>query len=238
MRITMPLSVYEINRKHTVNHHYFDQIDSEEKAYWLGFLWADGSISKTATRCSGKNRLTLSQKIKEIKHLKKFADALHSDSSIQIREPMPNQKIAVLHINSRLLCESLENIGYGNKQDRLNIPKMPKKLLRHFIRGYFDGDGCLSIYEQKVKQWTIHRQEWSLTGPQRLIENIRDILNQQTTVSPSVKIKTYARTNKAVSLRYGKKADIDTLYHYLYDDATIYLDNKHQKFVDFYSRQS
>ena len=96
MRITMPLSVYEINRKHTVNHHYFDQIDSEEKAYWLGFLWADGSISKTATRCSGKNRLTLSQKIKEIKHLKKFADALHSDSSIQIREPMPNQKIAVL----------------------------------------------------------------------------------------------------------------------------------------------
>ena len=61
------LSSHDINRRHSLNTHFFDTIHNEEQAYWLGFLWADGSWSKTAPRCSGPNRLTLSQKLSEIK---------------------------------------------------------------------------------------------------------------------------------------------------------------------------
>ena len=95
----------------------------------------------------------------------------------------------------------------------------------------------MSIYEQQVKQWTINRQEWSITGTQELLKEIKEILNQDTTVSPNVKLKTYNRTSKVVSLRYGRKADINTLYHYMYDNASIYLESKHQKFLEFYSKQ-
>lgn len=232
----MPTSIYEINRKHTINNQYFDDIKTQEQAYWLGFLWADGSINKTTKRCSGKNRLTVSQKETEKKHLQKFANCLQSNTVIHTREPFPNKKIAVLDINSRPLCKQLENLGFGTKQNRTHIPNLPEHLLRHFIRGYFDGDGCLSIYTQTVKQWTINRQEWSLTGTKSLITEIKNILNKQTTVSKSVKLKSYTRTTKVVSLRYGKKSDINELYHYLYDNATIYLNSKYQKFIDFYSK--
>lgn len=234
----MPTPIYEINRKHSVNSQYFDNIDTEEKAYWLGFIWADGSIAKTAKRCSGPNRLSVSQKSKETAHVQRFADAIQADNEINFQEPMPNKKIAKLDINSRPLCIALEKLGYGIKSYRVHIPNIPTDLICHFIRGYFDGDGGLSLYDQKVKQWTVHRQEFSITGNPILMDEIQTVLNNTTSVSQNVKPKPYKRTKTVVSLRYGKKADIDTLFHYLYDDATIYLESKHQKFIDYHSRQS
>lgn len=234
----MPTSVYKINRKHTIDDTYFDNINSERKAYWLGFIWADGSLSQTAKRCSGHNRLSISQKLDEIQHLEKFKADIKSNAIIHVREPMTNKYVAILDINSRPLCITLESMGYAVKSKRIHIPQIPNDLIRHFIRGYFDGDGCLSIYDQHVKQWVVHRQEFSITGNPILITEIQKTLNANTSVSKTVKLKTYAKTKSVVSLRYGKKSDINELYHYLYDDAHIYLDDKYQKFIDYYSRQS
>ena len=143
-----------INRTHNLDEDYFSKIDNEEKAYWLGFLWADGSINKTAKRAAAANRLTLAQKHAEKSHLQKFLDALHADYSIKTRK---STNICAVDINSRQLCDDLMQLGYGTKENRTKIPKIPALLMPHFIRGYFDGDGCLSIYEQHVKQWTIHK---------------------------------------------------------------------------------
>lgn len=234
----MPNSIYEINRKHSVNENYFADIDTEKQAYWLGFIWADGSITKTAKRCSGPNRFTVSQKIAEIQHITSFAKEIDSNTRIIIHEPMPDKKIASLVINSRPFCINLEKLGYGTKAVRIHIPNIQKDLIKHFIRGYFDGDGCLSLYEQHVKKWTIHRQEFSITGNPTLIAEIQAVLNQETSVSEIIKPKSYKRTTSVISLRYGKKSDIDALFHYLYDDATVCLKSKYEKFIDYYSRQS
>lgn len=71
-------SIYEINRQYKLNNQYFDNINTEEKAYWLGFLWADGSIHKTNPRSKHQNRLTIVQKKSEIKHIQKFNKAISS----------------------------------------------------------------------------------------------------------------------------------------------------------------
>lgn len=234
----MPTSIYDINRKHSVNDKFFENVTTEIQAYWLGFIWADGSISKTAKRCSGPNRLTVSQKTKELQHLKRFAETIQSNADIHDREPMPNKYVSILDINSRPLCMSLEKLGYDVKSKRIRIPPMPQNLIRHFIRGYFDGDGGLSLYMQKCKKWTVKRQEFSITGNPVLIDEIQTILNQETSVSQKVHPKPYKRTTKVVSLRYGRQSDIDTLFHYLYDNASVYMKSKHQKFIDYYSRQS
>ena len=76
----------QINRKHKVNEKYFDKINSQEKAYWLGFLWADGSIYKTATRSSGNNRLNITQQKSEIDHLKKFKKSINCDYDIKVKK--------------------------------------------------------------------------------------------------------------------------------------------------------
>lgn len=131
---------------------------------------------------------------------------------------------------------ALERLGYGRKDERTSIPPMPADLVRHFVRGYFDGDGGLSVYVQKVKQWTVNKQEWSLTGHPELLTQIQAVLESETTVSRNVTPKTYRRTTKAVSLRYGRKADIPALHAYLYDGATVYLRSKHAKFLEFFAR--
>lgn len=222
--------IYKINRKHNLDENYFKEIDSEEKAYWLGFIWADGGLSKTAKRCSDYNRLTLAQHESRIAHLEKFRKAINTNYAIK---PQP-KNIVSIDINSIPFCNNLIKLGYGKKEHRTNIPKMPKQLISHFIRGYFDGDGCLSIYEQIINKYVIHRQEWSLTGNSEFLNNIAEILQNEVGVSSTVKIKTYKRTDKAVTLRYGKIADIANLYHYLYDNASIYLNEKREKFITFF----
>ena len=235
----MPTSIYEINRIHNVDHDYFEKIDTQEKAYWLGFLWADGSISKTASRCSGKNRMTLTQKATNAEHLKLFAHAVKAPANIRYyASSYEGQPSARLSINSRKFCMHMEQLGFDIKSRRIHVPNMPKSLYRHFIRGYFDGDGCLSVYVQTSQKTPVNRQEFSLTGDETLMLEIQQILNEQTTVSKRVHVKHYKRTNKAVSLRYGRKADIAALEHYLYDKATVYLKEKHDKFIEFNSRQS
>lgn len=231
----MPTSIYEINRKYQLNDAYFQTIDTEEKAYWLGFIWADGSIEQTSSRCSGKNRFVLTQKINNLNHLKKFQKAIQNNNPITTKQPMLNKTIAILTINSRPFCKRLEELGFDTKDKRI-VPTIPKHLINHFIRGFFDGDGCLSIYDQKIKKWTVHRQEWSITGPKQLIQQIQKLINDNINVSTNVQLKYYKRTANAVSLRYGKKLDIDTLYKFMYQNATIYLGEKHQKFIDFYSQ--
>lgn len=183
------------------------------------------------------NRITLAQKADEIKHLQNFKKDLCADYPITTRPRIQNHLISTLHINSRLLCIALENLGFGAKDNRTVIPNIPQNLMHHFIRGYFDGDGCLSVYVQNVKnKWFINKQELSFTGNPVFIKNLKHTLEQKTDVTRTVSIKTYAKTSKATSLRYGKKTDVDILFHYMYDDATIYLDSKYQKFLKFYSR--
>lgn len=225
-----------VNRRHTINEQYFTKIDSPEKAYWLGFLWADGNITKTAPRASGPNRLRIAQKWAERKHLQEFLKALQSNYAFTCIHHTGGHDVAQLDINSRPICESLEKLGYGTKSQRTQLPNIPNNLMSHFIRGYFDGDGCLSIYTQTIKKWTIKKQEWSLTGHHVLMENIQKTLTDQAGVTATVKLKYYKRSPETASLRYGKKADVVKLYDYMYQNATVYLSSKHQKFVEFFSR--
>lgn len=230
----------KINRQYGVDDKYFDEIDTQEKAYWLGFIWADGSISKTAKRASGPNRLRVVQKWSEHEHIEKFQHALKSDHApARIHRThcyTQNAQIAQLDINCRPLCEALEKLGYGTKDIRTHVPDIDQGLLRHFVRGYFDGDGCLSIYTQQVRQYTIQKQEWSLTGHAVLMAELKDVLSKYAGTTPTVRLKPYKRSPRTVSLRYGKKSDIFALHEYLYKDATVYLESKYEKFVEFFSR--
>lgn len=165
-----------------------------------------------------------------------FLDTLEADYPIR-RFTGGYGTAVVAHINSRPLCISLERLGFARKDQRIHIPPIPPSLLHHFVRGYFDGDGCLSVYTQTVGNAIINKQEWSLTGHPEFIANIRQLIEQNVDVSHRVKIKTYKRTNKAVTLQYGRKSDIIALHDYLYQDATVYLDSKYQQFVEFFNRE-
>jgi len=226
-------------QKYSLDENYFDVIDTEHKAYWLGFLYADGSLSKTTSSSSGKNRLQLTLSVNDIEQLEKFKNDLNFTGPIH-KSTLSNAykmdtEVCYMHINSRPLCISLERHGFELKDNRVAIPNMSKDLIPHFIRGYFDGDGCISVFEYDAKRSngkTYHRycQEFSITSNEDILQEFKSIFEKECNVSKRVKFKVYNRTSKAVSLRYGGKQDVISLYHYMYDNATIYMARKYNNF--------
>lgn len=232
----MPTLDYEKNRKHAIDQHYFDEIIDESRAYWLGFLWADGNISTTAKRCAGPNRLRFVQKSSDRERVYAFKQAIQASYEVtELHDKRTNSDQVQLDINSRPICDALIRHGYGRKDERTSIPKIDAGLVHHFVRGYFDGDGCLSIYNQTVRHAVIHKQELSFTGNPRFITELKELLVTDAGLTPTVKMHVDKRTTNAVSLRYGKKADIAKMYEYLYHDATTYLKRKHDKFLEYFS---
>lgn len=121
---------------------YFENIDTEEKSYWLGFFYADGYVRDRKTH--SESRLKLG--IKDLEHLEKFKKTLKADNDIQIKE-----KLAILALNTRKFTKHL--IDKGCHQRKTFTIKFPyflnEHLIRHFIRGYFDGDGCINHKKDK-----------------------------------------------------------------------------------------
>lgn len=225
-------------QKYSLNENYFENIDEEHKAYWLGFIMADGSLSKTTPTCSGYNRLQMVLSESDIEILEKLKIDLQSTSPIHIRKYKTgyetNSASCYLHINSTKMCKDLKELGMGLKENRYMSQNIPQKYIRDFIRGYFDGDGCISVFDtiSKVGSKTYPRKcrEFSITSPEQILLVFKNIFEKECGVSTKVALKRYKRTAKAVSLRYGGKRDVIALYHYLYDNATIYLQRKYNNF--------
>lgn len=148
---TIPQRGGRFLRKYTLNEHYFDIIDTEEKAYFLGLLYADGYNYEK----SGEVEISLQEKDKYI--LEKFNKALESTRPLQfIENSLKNAKwknIYRLCISSKILSNRIKELGCPQRKSLIldfpNKNQVPSFLLRHFIRGYFDGDGTVGIYHLK-----------------------------------------------------------------------------------------
>jgi hypothetical protein len=123
---------------HKCNVNIFKNVDNQEKAYWLGFIAADGNISKNELK------ITLAHKDKD--HLIKFCKFI--DLQTPIKEINNNGYPAVsVNIGSIEMAKDLLNYGITpNKTLTLTFPNnLDMDLIQHYIRGYFDGDGSAYV---------------------------------------------------------------------------------------------
>jgi hypothetical protein len=141
--------------KRKIRHNFFSTIETELQAYLLGFIMSDGSINKK------RHTLTIhiNDKDAEIFELFKIISpeahtenckGYESRATINGRT-VKNKSSIRLSIASKILIEDLEELGVieNKTYHELSIPKMSKQLIRHFFRGYFDGDGCFTYYIRK-----------------------------------------------------------------------------------------
>lgn len=126
------------NKKYNVNSSYFKDINTEEKAYWLGFLYADGYVR---LRRSGELRLKLKQTDK--KHIELFKKCIESThpikDSVSIVKYSDNKisksKSSYISINNTKIVRDLIKLGCVNaKSFIIKLPKLKHDLIRHFIR--------------------------------------------------------------------------------------------------------
>ena len=237
------MSEYNYNEK------FFEQIDTEEKAYWLGFLYADGYIEPIYRKEKIKAmRIELGLQKSDQVHLENFL--LHIESNVPITQRIIklNSKEYLssrVRINNTKMCRDLIKLGCTTKKSLvLEFPNnniVPEHLLRHFIRGYFDGDGCVYFRENKRIDSRNHK-EYDHKELMISFVGTKDFLNSlnNSLLKHNIKFKANNSSNcgKASEIRLTKRDELFTFYNYLYDGQTICLERKLNKIQYAFERMN
>lgn len=206
--------------KYALDERFFQNIDSEEKAYWLGFLAADGNVRKAS---SGSWVCSLGLALKDLNHVVKFKQSLQSDVPIAIRKRkiIKQQSQAVISIVRNIFCKDLMSHGViPNKTFILQFPEFDEKYIKHFMRGFFDGDGCWHIRTRgDIKQIYFR----ITCASYDFLKEYNDYIKIGAEL---VGRKIDKQTKTTYNLTYEGNIQCKRIYEYLYKDATIYLDRK------------
>ena len=130
--------MYKYNKK------FFNNIDTEEKAYWAGFIAADGNVRKDFL----KMRIELN--IQDHAHLEKFRKNIEGNNPIK-ESIRPKNHSCYIDINCKELCIALNDLGITPKKSltlKFNYDLLPNIYLKDFLRGLWDGDGSFSYLEK------------------------------------------------------------------------------------------
>jgi len=210
-----------IKRKYTFNEHFFDTIDMESKAYFLGLICADGYLSKKDNIVS----LGLQERDKYI--LEIFNKSINYNRELcfvkKVKEEGWNRKDQYkIQFCSSLFKRSLEKYNLTpTKSLTLEFPQnIPNEFLSHFIRGYFDGDGCIHIGKE------YNKAEISIACSKSFGDSLSKLLN-------SYNISTRNRLNSAGNCYYCRIAggnNIEIFYNLLYSNSVIFLERKKEIF--------
>lgn len=212
--------VINYQNRSRLNEHCFDSMDTEEQFYWLGFLYADGNISSTG------NRLEVRLSINDLSHLEKFRKFLGLTTEIRIGVSQ-GYGFCHLAVRNKHLWNTLNDLGCIPKKSlTLQFPKLTifpdKNFILHFIRGYVDGDGCLSYYLNYTKKY--YRTKLNMLGTKSFLTTLNSLFGNKGYLI-SVSNNTYELSFSDVPSR--------KLARFLYENATVYLDRKYKKYLEF-----
>jgi hypothetical protein len=148
----MGLTINSGRREYSLDEDYFNIINSVDKAYFLGLLYADGNVSKTGDGY----RVKIGLQERDSYILERFSKYCNFNGPILFRKGKDNhQNQKLLQIYSKRFYENACKQGlHDNKTFTLIFPKLDDIYISHFIRGYFDGDGCVFIKQYKNQMVT------------------------------------------------------------------------------------
>ena len=215
-------------RKFFYDESFFENIDNKLKAYWLGFLFADGCVRDVKSGYTLKIKLSE----KDESHLVNFNKHIGNDNGV-IRTETSKFKGAngkeykstgkVLLINSKKIVKDLVKLGcYQNKTFNIEFPNLKDELMSSFILGYFDGDGCIT--QKKVKN-RIYYSVTFTSGSEIFLKRIKDEL-----INIGIKSISEYDYSTFYRLQITNKIDLLRLKNYFYSDNEYCLHRKKTKF--------
>jgi hypothetical protein len=226
-RILKKNNIVLTNRRYEVNHDYFENIDTQEKAYWLGFLFADGCVRKTK---SG-SQLVLKLSTKDENHIKLFKKNVdsqhkvtyHKNYTISKKGTQSFSNNCIIRINSNKLVEDLIKQGcIPRKTFTIDKPIIDEKFYKDFIRGYYDGDGNF-FYSEKTKM--------SVVTIVCASENFRNFLIEIISKIPN--IGKIHEDKKKYTIKIVNIVGIISFLDYVYQNSEIHLDRKKEYYEKY-----
>lgn len=231
--IKSPKTIYDIikrngknklkpNKKYILNESFFEVIDDEYKAYWLGFLYADGYVRMKNNK-SGELRIKL--KYDDKNHIETFRDCISSNHKIndfiQKSSSESFSKVSSLSIyNTKLVMDLFSHGCVNAKTFKIKFPVLKNDLNRHFLRGYFDGDGYITI-KKNSNSATV-----GITSNFDFINGIIRYLN-------------YGKISKRKNIydfKIYNRTNIEKFYNLLYENSNIFLQRKRNIFDEYLKR--
>lgn len=209
--------------KTNVNHFYFSEY-TENSCYWAGFILADGYI-----RTNKRFTLEITLQNQDVNHLYQFKKEINFDGRIILKELHSG-----IHISSSQIVGDLgKNFSIYNKKSlTCSIDEnIPVEYLKDYIRGYFDGDGCITYTTTD----TI-----SFTGTEKTLDTIRKYFHDHVGIKlrrRSKEMPNITVVGNICVIFYSGKTAYKCLDH-MYNKSTHYLDRKYNKYLALIEKYS
>lgn len=211
-------------QKYKFNENYFNDIDTPNKAYFLGLLYADGCIT------NNKNSCYIKLKESDRYIIEKFKEEIDSQKPLYYRKSeivkgtdYVGKAQYKLELNSQLLIKDLYK--WGVTQNKSLSIQFPTNIsyMRDFIRGFFDGDGCIYNSQNRI-MLNFVSNEFFLQGFNKFLQEELDIFT---------KCKKDNRSNSWYMF-IAKIKDVLKFCEYIYQDENcIKLERKYKKYKDY-----
>ena len=217
-------TISDIKRSYSVNENFFETIDTEAKAYFLGWMFSDGYNNQKR----GNIALIIHQQDKHI--LESFKTAISSEHRIVLSDCFGGKTkdgratpVARFTVYSQKLSADLAKHGCVQAKSKiLKFPTtVPEDLTHHFLRGYFDGDGCICKHTQHEEAAYC----WYLAGTAEFLHVVAELLSKIVGKGSNIHAQPGVHT-----LRFGGNGILTTIKNYLYKDATLFLTRKKNLF--------
>lgn len=216
----------EERRVNHFNQDFFEKIDSEEKAYLLGLIFADGSMSIVRKK---EKRVSIFLAEEDCDIILKLKNNLNCNfNPILINRKKPRQNLIGYIFYSSKLFDDLMKLGCTPKKSlTLQFPtdnQVPQEFIRHFIRGYFDGDGCICWTGNKTMLVT-------LMSSKNFSLNLSEVLNKYLKTTGTISKGNPNSEAEIYRLYIGGSQQCVNLLNWLYKDANIFLNRKIEKYL-------
>lgn len=215
----------------TYNKDYFEDINTTNKAYWLGFMYADGCVTT-------KNRWYFGLQSADAEHVQYFLNDFNCNTRVRLSK---NDTFCSFMIKNKKMYDDLVDKGVvRGKTFCLTFPDesiLKKKYYSHFIRGFFDGDGCL-YYKQVERKNRPNKNQTFLAkeinfvcASLEFITKFKSVIEEECGVKFPISIVNRKDCKPLPTLRIGNKADMKTFLNYMYQNSTKFnrLSRKYEK---------
>lgn len=218
----------EAIHKYHCNYHYFDQIDTPNKAYILGFLYADGcnymneknAVYHWQIELQRQDADILRAMMAEIEYDGKLREVTHHYTD------RDDTHSVMFYVCNRHMCEALCRVGvHPHKTYDTKWPEwMPEELVPHFIRGLLDGDGCITAHGCV-----------NIAGTGDLINALHDVIER--TLDIDIKV-IYAQNPGHTAYCVFRLYESAVFLDWIYQDADLKLQRKYDRYVSMHKNSN
>ena len=206
------ISAAMVNRKY---YDFFNDINSEDKAYFLGLLSADGTIYQAKVKSQKQIKLSIVESDGYI--IEKFKEVGRASQKV-----VHSDNMATISFCSDGMAEDLAKLGVTPfKTSRKNIPDISNEFMRHYIRGLFDGDGC--VYKSSKYVISIN----FISQSEEFLNNLMNYLRHNNIDTQNIR---HIKRDNLYSFNIAKKESVVKFYNLIYAGSNIFLIRKFKKF--------